>query len=179
MNHEATEIKTVPSLPKLYFKPEGYINVNDSEFLEQFSDYLKTQGLDPNHLLYSGTGAKTIFNNHGSLKMPDAIFAMNLPAWQNAIRRKIETPAGYAEDEEEPIIVLLNREECADVYSHDMGQASSDHSEPVNGSVSEIGNRLVNQPLDIPVEEMVAHKDFHDGKSPADACVGIAYLDLA
>lgn len=170
------ENKNPKDIPEIHFNPEGYIDTDGPEYYEQLVQRLTAEGFDPDQLLYSGTGLSAIKEPDGSIKQAEAVFAMNKTGWQNAIRGRETTPAGYAERWEDPCIVLLDRRNLAHAYSYETIQDEEDYNAPIEVTNIVPGDHLAGLPPNAAVEEVVIHKDHPHG-SPADAIVGLVIIE--
>lgn len=169
MQHEEIAQK----LPQLHFNPEGYVSPSDVEFMDQFFSMLRSNGYDPEGLVFSGLDG-TKFARGEPVPRYQAIFAMNEAGWKKAIKTHYQNPAQYAEGWETPCIGLYDKQQLAQVYSADH------HIEDVNErfelSGIKLGEALADLPAGEPVEEAVAHRDYPNG-SPTDALVGLVFID--
>lgn len=169
MRHEALKQK----IPKLHFKPEGYISSNSEEFLDAMLELLRAEGFDPDNLIYSGfDGTKAARGEE--IPKYEYIFAMNEAGWREAIKKDDSNPAEYADGWQTPCIGLYDRSQLAHVYSADIDL--EDINDRVELKHIRISNNLADLPLAKPIEEAVVHKNYPDS-SPTDALVGLVYLD--
>ena len=163
------------------FKPEGYVHVDDDEFLDQLFTFIRKKDIDPDEAVFSGTDASKVFDPSGSIKRPEAIFAMDKFAWEtNAAKSYGETtPAGYTRSATVPCILILDTKPLAEAYSYKLEQDPEDPSSIVKLSDIIPGSPIVDLPKDKHVEEVVIHKDYpaNPDASPMDALVGIVYLN--
>jgi hypothetical protein len=122
MRHEA--IKPKPDFKILRFRPEGYVSTSDPEYLDQLIKTVKAKKLDPDQLVFSGFNGRVLADG-GQLPKLNAIYAMNLAGWRDALKAHHDTnPAQYAERWEQaggvPCIGLIDRTQLREVYSHDV-----------------------------------------------------------
>ena len=195
MRHEAVKQK----IPELHFKPEGYISSDSAEFLDEFLGFLRSKGLDPESLVFSGFEGKSIAKGEPLPRDP-SIYGMNEAGWREAIRLHEENPAGYAKGWYVPCIGLYDRDQLSHLYPHESVNHPINIEETgltqveVGGNVYDVdgvpefidkrieftsadpGEPLANLPPDLLVKEEVAHIDFPEG-SPTDALVSLVYID--
>lgn len=173
------ETKT-PKLRIIHFSPEGYISDTGEEFYEQFAQLLKDHGFDPLQLIYSGTDAGLVLDEHGHPKpSPEAIFGMNQTGWLDAAKHHDMTPASYADKEggERPCILLYDRSQLAGAKDYDVHmEDAEDYTSAVRVENVLPGAKLKDLPLEKIVNEAIIHKDFPDGR-PSDAMLGLVYLE--
>jgi hypothetical protein len=174
------ETKKSKKLTEIHFKPEGYVSTDGIEFLEQLVEKLRQEtNLNPDDLIYSGTGAEHLYNADGSVKRPNAIFAMNETGWVRAAKDHETTPAGYADSGDDPRIALYDRSQLAHAYSYRVDQDETDYYAPVHITDIVPGDALAGRPSSEVVNEVVIHKDYpqNPDASPADALLGIVVFE--
>jgi hypothetical protein len=178
MQHEALKQK----IPEIHFKPEGYVHLDDNDFLEQFTTELTKEGLDPGKLVFRGADATNIFESDGSFKRPPGIFAMDEPTWKREAEKSFgeTTPAGYTKFAETPCILLYDLQQLAEAYDYKLELDPEDPSRIVRIYDIKPGDALTDLPAGKSIEEVVIHKDYPENPvaSPTDALAGIVYLDL-
>jgi hypothetical protein len=125
------ENKKPKKIPEIHFRPEGYTPTNSIEFLEQLTELLHERRIDPDQLVYSGMGSTHLYGPDGSIKRPNAIFAMNESGWVRAAHRHENTPADYAAGSHNPRIALYDRSQLAHAYSYDTQQDEDDYFAPI------------------------------------------------
>ena len=169
-----------PNKPaEIHFKPEGYTPPDSIEFFEQLVGKLREAGFNPDEIIYSGADASYLFEKDGSVKRPNAIFAMNETGWVRAAKSHETTPAGYADSGDEPRIALYDRSQLAHAYSYHVDQDESDYYAPIPITDIVPGDALAGRPSSEVINEVVIHKDYpqNPDASPTDALLGIVFLD--
>lgn len=174
------EIKKPNKIPQLHFRPEGYVSDTGEEFYQQLVTFLKSYGLDPEQLVFSGTDAASVLDERGNPKpSPQAIFGMNQVGWLDAAKHHDMTPASYADKEggSQPCILLYERSQLAEAKSYNVSmEDDDDYTSPVHATNIVPGDRLEDLPTQHRVNEVVIHKDFPQAL-PSDALVGIVYIE--
>lgn len=110
--HEAIKSK----IPRLHFKPEGWIEPSDPEFLDQFTAFLVSEGFNPQGLIFSGLDGTPVINGE-SLPRKKGIYAMNVAGWRSTFTQPGKhNPAMYADAYGIKCIGLYDRTQLAEAY---------------------------------------------------------------
>lgn len=173
IRHEAPKQK----VPELHFQPEGYVDPDDVEFLEQFLAWLEAQNIPTENLVFTGLDGDKLYDRDGSMRRPQALFGMNQTGWRHAIETRQTTPAGYVKkDADVPLIALFDANQLMEPKTYSIHQ-DEDYLSPaeiVDINPGKPEDQKLVTPDDL-VDEVVIHRDFPSA-SPTDALVGIVHI---
>jgi hypothetical protein len=173
---DSPETKKQPKPREIRFMPEGYVDPDGPEFLDQFLRKLQESGIDTTDLLYTGMDGKHLYAPDGSLNRTDAIFAMNETGWRKAIEHSESTPGGFVKkDAEVPIIALFDGSYLSEPQKYRLQQDTDDYWDTIE--ILDIVPKPDAAPIKPQdgVEEVVIHKDYPNA-SPMDAMAGVVYV---
>lgn len=159
--------------PEFNFIPEGYVGPSDPEYLEQFLDFLKQQGIESSDVVFSGFDG---INAAVGEEIPryTHVNVMNEGGWREAIEAKVWTPAKYAEGGHTPCIAVYDKHLLTSIYSY---TSESDGAVDANDLESVVaGDRLTDLSPDVPVCGEVIHINYPEG-SPTDAIVALVFTN--
>lgn len=171
--HEAVK----PKIPEIHFMPEGYVDPDGPEFLEQLLQKLREVGFDITNLVFCGVDGALIYSQDGSIEKPNAIFAMNETGWRDAITKGVITPAGYVKkDADVPCIALYDARHLAEPESYKLRQNLENYWEPVQIYNIVPGDDLAPIIPSDSAQEVIIHEGFPDA-SPSDVLVGLVFIE--